>query len=557
MIRLLALAAVAASGLIAADMGPFDSELRPTIERYTADTTDFERMFPLPMSAARLDRLDRFADEEDAVLRDFDFAKLSRNGQIDYLLLRNAVQRLRASTSLDRRRAKELEPLLPFYTKIVELEESRRKMIPPKPQTMGQQLADLAKSIETAQVAQPTVKPAVTNRAVAQLKLLRETLRNWFEFYNGYDPMFTWWAEDPYRKVDQALEKYAKSLELPPNTLIGDPVGRQMLLDYLSYNMIPYTPEELLALARKELAWCEQEMMKASREMGFGDEWHRALEAVKNKYVEPGQQPELVRKLAEEAIEFVTSRDLVTVPQMAREDWWQEMLSPDRQLTSPFFLGGDLIWVAFPTNTMTQEQKLMTMRGNNEHFSRAVVFHELIPGHHLQGFMQERYRKYRQTFYTPFWSEGNAFYWELLLWDLGFPRGPEDRIGMLFWHMHRAARIIFSISFHLEQMTAQQAVDFLVERVGHERANAEAEVRRSIDGSYEPIYQSAYMLGALQFYALHKELVGSGKMTDKQLHDAILQSGSIPVELIRADLTDQTLTRDFQASWRFYDLPVN
>jgi uncharacterized protein (DUF885 family) len=144
-----------------------------------------------------------------------------------------------------------------------------------------------------------------------------------------------------------------------------------------------------------------------------------------------------------------------------------------------------------------------------------------------------------------------------LLWDLGFPRGPEDRVGMLFWHMHRAARIIFSISFHLEQMTAPQAVDFLVERVGHERANAEAEVRRSIDGSYEPIYQSAYMLGALQFYALHKELVGSGKMTNKDFHDALLKENSIPVELIRADLTSQPLTRDYKPNWRFYDLPTN
>jgi uncharacterized protein (DUF885 family) len=65
------------------------------------------------------------------------------------------------------------------------------------------------------------------------------------------------------------------------------------------------------------------------------------------------------------------------------------------------------------------------------------------------------------------------------------------------------------------------------------------------------------MLGALQFYALHKELVGSGKLTNKQFHDAILQGGSIPVELIRADLTNQPLTRDFRASWRFYDLPTN
>jgi uncharacterized protein (DUF885 family) len=253
----------------------------------------------------------------------------------------------------------------------------------------------------------------------------------------------------------------------------------------------------------------------------------------------------------------VTSRDLVTVPPLAREDWWQEMLSPESQLTSPFFLGGDLIWVAFPTESMTQEQKLMTMRGNNEHFSRAVVFHELIPGHHLQGFMSKRYRTYREVFETPFWSEGNAFYWELRLWDLGFPRGPEDRIGMLFWHMHRAARIIFSLSFHLEQMTAPQSVDFLVERVGHERANAEAEVRRSINGDYEPIYQSAYMLGALQFYALQKELVGSGRMTELAFHDAILQENSIPVELMRADLSGQPLTRDYKASWRFYDLPVN
>lgn len=557
MIRLAAVF-LAATALYAADAGPFDSELRPMIETYSADLASIERTYPIEISATRQARLEQLAGSQDAALLATNFTALSRNGQIDYLLLRNAVERLRARVKLDRSRAAEIKPLLPFYEVIVSFEETRRRMTPVDPPAVGQKLAELAKAIDAAQSAKVTAKPTVTNRAGARLKELRETLKDWYSFYDGYDPVFTWWAQDPYKKVDQALENYAKTLAPSSSTaLIGDPVGRQGLLDYLSYNMIPYTPEELLTLARKELAWCEQEMMKASREMGFGDDWHRALEAVKNKYVEPGKQPELVRRLAEEAINFVTTRDLVTVPALAREDWWEEMLSPERQLTSPFFLGGDLILVAFPTNTMTQEQKLMTMRGNNEHFSRSVVFHELIPGHHLQGFMSERYRKYREPFQTPFWTEGNAFYWELLLWDLNFPRGPEDRVGMLFWHMHRAARIIFSLSFHLEQMTAQQSVDFLVERVGHERANAEAEVRRSIDGSYEPIYQSAYMLGALQFYALHQELVGSGKMTNRDFHDAILKENSIPVELIRADLTGQPLTRDYKPSWRFYDLPVN
>ena len=229
-----------------------------------------------------------------------------------------------------------------------------------------------------------------------------------------------------------------------------------------------------------------------------------------------------------------------------------EMMSPERQLINPFFTGGEVISVSYPTDMMTYEQKLMSMRGNNIPFARSTVFHELIPGHYLQQFMTERYRSYRRLFSTPFWGEGNAFYWELLFWDMGFPRTPEEKVGMLFWRMHRCARVIFSLSFHLGLMTPQQCVDFLVQNVGHEVDNATAEVRRSFDGSYSPLYQCAYLLGALQFRALHKELVESGKMTNKAFHDAILEENSIPVEMIHADLTHQKLTQKFRASWKFY-----
>jgi uncharacterized protein (DUF885 family) len=204
---------------------------------------------------------------------------------------------------------------------------------------------------------------------------------------------------------------------------------------------------------------------------------------------------------------------------------------------------------------MAHEDKLMSMRGNNPHFSRATAHHELIPGHHLQGFMTSRYQTHRRVFGTPFWGEGWALYWEMLLWDLGFPATPEDRIGMLFWRSHRAARIIFSLRFHSGTMTPQEAVDFLVDRVGHERANAEGEVRRSLAGDYAPLYQAAYMLGGLQFRALRRELVASGTMTDRAFHDAILQGGRMPVEMVRARLTGTPPARDHRAGWRFADNP--
>ena len=166
-------------------------------------------------------------------------------------------------------------------------------------------------------------------------------------------------------------------------------------------------------------------------------------------------------------------------------------------------------------------------------------------------YMNQRHRTYRGPSRPPFWGEGWALYWEMLLWDKDFQQSPEDRIGMLFWRSHRCARIIFSLSFHLELMTADEAVDFLVDYVGHERRNAAAEVRHSVAGDYGPLYQCAYMLGGLQIRAMHKELVQSGRMTDREFHDMILHNNSIPIEMVRAILTGQELSKDFASSWRF------
>jgi hypothetical protein len=70
---------------------------------------------------------------------------------------------------------------------------------------------------------------------------------------------------------------------------------REALIEELEFEMIPYSPEELVAIANKEFDWCQRELKKASREMGFGDDYMKAIEAVKQKYVEPGKQPELIR----------------------------------------------------------------------------------------------------------------------------------------------------------------------------------------------------------------------------------------------------------------------
>ena len=87
------------------------------------------------------------------------------------------------------------------------------------------------------------------------------------------------------------------------------PAGNDALIGALQAAMIPYTPDELVALANREFAWCDKGMLRASAEMGFGADWKKAQEKVKNSYVEPGQMIYLVRDLSREAIDFLEKHE--------------------------------------------------------------------------------------------------------------------------------------------------------------------------------------------------------------------------------------------------------
>ncbi|WP_373060513.1 DUF885 family protein [Gemmatimonas sp.] len=582
------------------------SELADVISRFASDQQVLQRRYDAPDSPAQRTRTRAFYTSWRTRLGELAFDKLSQEGKADYALLGNHLQYQLELMDREEIQRTEMLPLLPFADRVLALQDERRDLKTIDGQASARTLADVTRMVDSLRALlepappraagdsansaprlprapAPKVSRTVGNRAADQLDQIRNTVGVWYRYYNGYDPLFSWWAANPYQKLDEAIRRYATTIrtrvvgiqpapvvavgggaqggpaQAPRNAaaanepIIGDPIGAVGLAADLRNAMIPYTADELIAIAEKEYAFSLAEARKAAREMGLGDDWKAAMEKVKNMYVEPGKQPDLIRDLANEADAFFAKHDWVTIPALAREDWRMEMMAPERQRVSPFFLGGDLILVSYPTADMTDEEKLMSLRGNNPHFSRAVVFHELNPGHHLQGFMSARYNAHRRLFSTPFWNEGQSLYWEMFLWDHDFHVTPEDRLGALAWRMHRSARIVFSLSFHLGRMTPEQAIEYVVDKVPFERANAEGEVRRSFNGSYSPIYQAAYMLGGLQLRALYKELVMSKKMTDRAFHDAVLQGGPMPIAMVRARLANQKLTREGAAPWRFAD----
>jgi len=640
----------------------------------------------VPMSPARIARLKRFDTNWQAALTRIVADKLSGAARTDLDTLKSTVSANLAQLDVETLTMRQALVAAPFAPRLVQLVEARIRVEDMDSQRAAGVLTDVTGEIAKLAAEAPRLNREQATLGANAVEQLRGLTTEWFNFYNGYDPLFTWWMGMPYANVDEGLKNYAAllrdkvaaenlqvaatpatsepiaagpqlkfadvpdlaeiialpqdemrdvvarftgaaaggrggrgaggggpvrdvpfyegflaalksldfdtlsrnaqvdylfirrtaetqiaraNLKLDPNPprkadstgIPGPARGREGLIQDLSEAMIPYTPEELIALAEQEFAWCDQEMLKASREMGFGNDWKKAIEKTKDSAVPPGGQPRMIMDLLFEAIDYLRANKLITVPQVGAESLHMIMMTPERQLVNPFFTGGGQISVSYPTNTMEYEARIQSMRGNNPGFSHATAFHEMIPGHNLVGYLNQRYRDYRPSLTSggPFYGEGWPLYWELTMYELGFDKTPEQKVGALFWRMHRCARIIFSLNFHMGYWTPLQAVDFLVDKVGHERANAEAEVRRSFESAQyqnQPLYQAAYLLGGLQLRGLRKELVDGRLMTNKQFHDEIMRQGNMPMALIRLGLTKQKLTRDMDINWKFYgELP--
>ncbi|MBI4616815.1 MAG: DUF885 family protein, partial [Planctomycetes bacterium] len=220
-------------------------------------------------------------------------------------------------------------------------------------------------------------------------------------------------------------------------------------------------------------------------------------------------------------------------------------IQADAQNRYPFaYYSGDRMGYAYATRSMEHEAKEAALRGNNRYFTRTVVPHELIPGHHLQGFFADRHETQRRHFGSSVLVEGWGFYTELLLDEQGYFRTPEERLGHLSWKLVRAARILVSVKYHLGRITQEEMVRFLVDQVGLEEAGAKAEVERYM--TYSPLYQASYMIGALAIRDLREECrkAWGDRFTLYEFHRRLLEENSIPIALIRYSLLDLEVPRN-------------
>src|SRR5262249_26954523 len=151
-------------------------------------------------------------------------------------LFRNELEHELAQLNLRARASEETAPLLTFSRLILDLDEARCRMEDLEASKAAGVLDALTKAVkESHRTAEGLLKKKeksedksqqlskpIANRAAGEVDRLRSTLREWYGFYNGYDPVFTWWSAEPFKSADKELESYAKLLRGGDTAPIGE-----------------------------------------------------------------------------------------------------------------------------------------------------------------------------------------------------------------------------------------------------------------------------------------------------------------------------------------------
>jgi len=540
------------------------SPLCDVLIRMHEDIRALSRRYPIAFSPTTFAVFDTFYNEWEREIGSIDYDSLDVNGRVDYHLLRRRISADRLAQARNRTLYADLSAWLPFAPDVIRLVEARLALHRLAPREIGGMLSDMVGSLAACTKGLADVKADALDAATLKkfVNQLKKHLKDWHKESCGYDPELTWWIETPYKQAKEALEAYIKTISedvlgeregATASPVVARPMGREALLTLLANEYICYTPEALCDMAEKELAICESEMAVIAEEMGFKGDRAGAVAHIKSIHRKPGDQPYVAKEIADEAIAFLEEHELVTLPEHCKKIWRQEMISPELQKGSYTFLwGGETLGTSYSHKVFTHEEKLSSMRSNCVPFLKATVHHELIPGHHLMMYMNDRFNTHRNGYGTPFLGEGWPLYWELLLYRLGMAPEPENKYGCLFWRMHRCARIMVVLGFHSGKLSIQDCLDLVIGRVGHDTYAGTSQVRWLVAGDLT-LYGASYMLGGLQLLGLRREMVDSGRMTDRAFHDRILKANLMPIYLLRALLTDHPLTQDETSDWGFYD----
>ena len=482
-------------------------------------------------SRASIDNQQKDLAEFEARLKKLDAATWPGSQQVDYCLIGSALARVRWELDINPRWkrdpnfyiAQTLTPIVEALTVPGPYDAARSREILTRIENIPSILQQGVENLDNPPAPFATVAIQALENVRSHLRqmataLLKSTTLKEQELNSATD-----------RAVD-ALDHFREKLrEMLPSLPNETAQGRDAYVFFLkNVALIPYSPEELLAMGRQE--W--------NRAVAF-----EAFEKNRNKNVPPlkiaNNIDDWIKDAAAKELQirkFLEERGILTVPNWVQHYILRPMPEYLRALqgfgetddfTSPSRLNENCIrYVTEPSG------KLGYFWQATAEDPRPIIVHEGIPGHYFQLCLSWKHENpIRRHYYDSGANEGIGFYAEEMMLQAGLlDDSPHTREIIYNFMRLRALRVEVDVKLALGEFTLEQAAKYLQEKVPMDENTARQE---AIAFSTGPGQAITYQIGKLQImkFLADARMQQGEKFNLRAFHDFVWKNGNVPLAL--------------------------
>jgi uncharacterized protein (DUF885 family) len=513
---------------------PFTNDDIPRIERPDSFIIDWS---PKTVSE-RLEQLNSF---EQRWQRLSPAAGTSIHDQVDYRLLGSAIARVRWELSIEQTWRR--DPA--FYVdqtlgSVFALLLQPPPFSPLRQQQIVDRMRQIPATIRAAKENLTDVRQPFAELAIAALDLVGERTAR---METALAPQLTAANNQALQAATpaaiDALNNYRAWLQkILPSARKDTAIGRENYLYFLrNVALLPYTPEQLLAMSRQE--W--------SRSVAFETYQKERLVGLSPAPIFPTADAQIqAEKVDEEKIRaFLVDQKILTVPDWLHHyrnlllpgylDPYQDLGVTD-DLTGPSRLDQD-----GTSYIRTPRLDLGFFNLSTARDPRPIIVHEGVPGHYFQLCLGwHNPDLIRRHYYDSGANEGIGFYAEEMMLQAGlFDDNAHTRETIYSFMRLRALRVEVDVRLALGEFTLQQAADYLEHTVPMDKTTALEEAAMFASTPGQAI---SYQIGKLQITQLLSDArrAQGADFSMIRFNDFVWNNGNVPIALQRWELLQDT-----------------
>lgn len=503
---------------------PFTGDDVPRIERAGG-----RRDWSAASISRRREKLKQFESRWEKL----DVATRPVHEQVDYRLLGSALARARWELDVNPRWKRDptfyieqtVTPVLEFIAVPGPFEEARSREI------LGR-LDNIPSLVASAEANLKNPPAPFAKAAIDSLSDIRAQLRTMAATIQPVTTLKPAEINDSADRAAQSLEEFRRWLgELLPNCPQSIAIGREAYNFFLhKVALVPYTPEEMLAIGRLETA-------RSVAFLAYEHERDKDAPAL----TRAPNTAALVERAAKDEIavrEFLRQHEILTVPAWAQHYTFRPLPDYVRALSgfgeTDDFTSATRLRESATRYVDSPSADLDFIWGATAKDPRPILLHEGVPGHYFQlALSWANEDSIRRHFYDSGPNEGLGFYCEEMMLQFGFfDDSPRTREIVYQLMLLRAIGIEIDVRMALGDFTIEQAAAYLEKHLplGREMAMGGATMFATWPGVV-----SSYQMGKTDIvrFLADSKLKQGDAFRLRTFDDSLWKNGNVPVILQR------------------------